>query len=163
MYIIMRHKYLSPWPTIYCIQYLNLTIWVLSTFQDYLYHSWVIDPLIVWSLDIPYLIKSICLKQLLDHNFPKHISLRLPNGTHYLKLHEISWCFYWKYLLPPTFINIDSIYREYVTHLRISSVVCQSHYKLWHKFNIFFKVERPYNITTWWNHDYLIVLCHHSP
>ena len=40
----------------------------MSTFQDYLSNPWVIDPLVKWSSDILYLIKSICqilLKELL--------------------------------------------------------------------------------------------------
>ena len=52
-----------PWTDIH-----SLTKWKLLVFQDYLYHPWVINPPIVYSIDMSYLSKSLCrflLKELL--------------------------------------------------------------------------------------------------
>ena len=45
------------------------------------------------------------------------MSLVSLNGTHYLKVHEISWCLYWKYLWLSISINSDSIHKKYMITL----------------------------------------------
>ena len=93
----------------------GLIWWKLSSFQDCLYHPWIINSPIMWSNNIFYLTKSVC--QILPNEllqvyiFHDHISLGSSNGTYCLKVNKISWTLCWKYLLLSTSsINSDSIH-----------------------------------------------------
>ena len=49
-----------------------------------------------------------------DYSLLEHTSLVSPKGTYCLKVYEISWCFYWEYMLQQVSINSDPIHREYM-------------------------------------------------
>ena len=131
----------SPWIGVH-----SLTRWKLSAFEDYLYYSWVTNPLIMYSTNMFYLSKSLCqvpLKELLWPYFPWTHLLGSPKWTHCLNPDryygvsiENTYCYRFSSTITKSIGNIWSTY-DLTRRSKPLLTSTQAQYSL--------KVERQYN------------------